>query len=431
MVTADRLSALIQLPTVDGAAEEEFITTLAELYPRVHSDLERIPVNGRALLFRWPGSDPDLPPVVLMAHYDVVPAPPADWDREPFCGTIDDTHVHGRGALDDKGPLVCLLDAVENLLTSGFTPGRDLYLALGGDEETTGDGGRAIAESFRDRGIHPDFVLDEGGAVVDAPLSLVTGRHAMIGITEKGVATLELRARGTGGHSSVPPRLTAASRVARAVTRLTPGIFPARAPVAVTGMLRALAQQASPRNRRILQTLAASATVAGQAMLRAGDTAASLVRTTIATTMLSGGSAANVLPDDARAVVNLRIAVGESLDSVIRRVRRAIRDDDVTVTVLEGHDPSPEAPVDTAGYRAICAAIAESHPDVTPVPYLVMAMTDARHWHTFTPNVYRYAPLFMSNDERRTIHGANERVRIAELDRGVQFYTSLIRNSCS
>ncbi|MBS1674606.1 MAG: M20/M25/M40 family metallo-hydrolase, partial [Actinobacteria bacterium] len=257
---------MIQLPTVSAELAErgsgpfeEFVSLIAELYPRVHAELALERHTEFGLLFHWRGKRAAADgPVVLMAHYDVVPVDESDaWTHPPFAGVIENGSVYGRGALDDKGPLIVVLEAVENLLASGFTPARDVYLSFGGNEESFGTAAKAIAAALRERGIVPWLVLDEGGAVVDAPLPFVPGRAAMIGVGEKGVMTVRLTARGDGGHASAPPSRTAVRRIARAVERLGPGTFRPRTPRAVSRMLTQLSGSASGAARLLLRTLGA------------------------------------------------------------------------------------------------------------------------------------------------------------------------------
>ncbi|WP_251438927.1 M20/M25/M40 family metallo-hydrolase [Microbacterium sp. USTB-Y] len=432
---AARLSRMIQLPTVSAelktrgtAPFEDFVALLAELYPRVHSDLVLERHTEFGLLYRWAGRREAVDgPLVLMAHYDVVPVDESDdWTHPPFAGVIENGSVYGRGALDDKGPLVVILDAVENLLAEGFVPARDVYLSFGGNEETYGSAAIAIAAAFQERGIVPWLVVDEGGAVVDAPLPFVPGRAAMIGVGEKGVMTVRLTARGDGGHASAPPNRTAVRRIARAVERLGPGTFRPRTPQAVSRMLTQLAGSATGPARLLLRVLGALPPLSARVFAALGGEAAALVRTTVAPTMQSGGTAANVLPSQATATVNLRIALGETVQSAAARVRRRIADPRVSVEVLEGSDPSPESPTDNAPFALLADALAVSHPGVPAVPYVMMAATDSRHFHRFAPAVYRFAPLEMSNAQRAAIHGVDESVEIAALERGERFHRALI-----
>ncbi len=433
---AERLSRMIQLPTVSAELDErgsapfeEFVALLAECYPRVHATLTRERHTEFGLLFHWKGRrDAADGPLVLMAHYDVVPVDESDdWTHPPFAGVIADGSVYGRGALDDKGPLVVILEAVESLLAEGFTPARDVYLSFGGNEETYGSAAIAIAAALKDRGIVPWLVVDEGGAVVDAPLPFVPGSAAMIGVGEKGVMTVRLTARGDGGHASAPPSRTAVRRIARAVERLGPGTFRPRTPRAISRMLVQLSASASGPARLLLRTLGAVPLLSARVFAALGGEPAALVRTTVAPTMQSGGTAANVLPSQATATVNLRIALGETVSSAAARVRRRIADPKVAVEVLEGSDPSPESPTDNAQFALLADALAVSHPGVPAVPYVMMAATDSRHFHRFAPAVYRFAPLEMSNAQRAAIHGVDESVEIAALERGERFHRALLQ----
>lgn len=427
---------MIQLRTVSAELAESglepferFIELLEELYPLVHERLHRERITDLGVLLSWEGTHRGADPVVLMAHFDVVPADAGDgWRVPPFAGVIADGFVHGRGALDDKGPLLVLLEAVENLLAAGFTPARDVYLSFGGNEEIFGDAAKAIAQTLQDRGITPWLVLDEGGAVVAAPLPFVRGEAAMIGVGEKGATTVRLSASGVGGHASAPPALTAVGRVSRAVSRLTPATFAARTPNAVSAMLSRFSTRARGPARLLYRLLAASPWLTARLFTRLGGEPAALVRTTVAPTMLSGGTAQNVLPSRAEATVNLRIALGETVAATARRLRRRIADRRVRVEVVETGEPSPESSSDNEQFALIAAAIRVSHPTAMPVPYVMMAATDSRHFHSFAPACYRFAPLAMPGELRATIHGVDERVEVAELQRGERFHRALIQS---
>ena len=426
---------MIKMPTVSAEFDsrgsqpfEDFVALLAELYPLAHEHLSLERITDFGLLLRWAGEAASAQPIVLMAHYDVVPVDESDaWTYPPFEGRVEDGCVFGRGALDDKGPLLVVLEAVENLLAADFTPARDVYLSFGGNEETYGAAAASIATTLRERGIVPWLVLDEGGAVVDAPLPFALGDAAMVGVGEKGVATLRLNARGDGGHASAPPKITAVGRIARAIDRLDPGTFPARTPAAITRMLSLFADKARGRDQTLLRTLATFPALTARIFAAMGGEPAALVRTTVAATMQQGGTAANVLPSQASATLNLRIALGETVAGTVRRVKRRIRDPLVEVTIVESSEPSPESPTDNDQFALIVDAVKESYPDAATVPYVMMAATDSRHFHRFSPAVYRFAPLRMSNAQRASIHGVDERVEIASLERGEVFHRALLQ----
>ncbi|GAA2859503.1 M20/M25/M40 family metallo-hydrolase [Microbacterium arabinogalactanolyticum] len=431
---AERLSRMIQLPTVSAELEQRglepfqaFERLIAEQYPLVHEHLALEKHTDLGMLFHWKGRDAASDPVVLMAHYDVVPVDESDpWTHPPFEGRIADGRVYGRGALDDKGPLIVVIEAVENLLADGFTPARDVYLSFGGNEESFGTAALAISDAFRERGITPWLVVDEGGAVVDSPLPFVPGGAAMIGVGEKGIVTLRLSTRGDGGHASTPPTLTAVRRIARAVDRLDPSMFPARTPKAISRMLAQFAARTPGAAGFGLRVLSRMPMITEQLFARLGGEPAALVRTTVAATMQSGGTAANVIPSQASATINLRLALGETVDGTVLRVRDRIRDPKVAIEVLDGSDPSPESATDGAPWELLADALAVSHPGIPATPYVMMAATDSRHFHRFAPAVYRFAPLEMSSVQRAAIHGVDEYVEIDALQRGERFHRALL-----
>ncbi|MDO5052532.1 MAG: M20/M25/M40 family metallo-hydrolase [Pseudoclavibacter sp.] len=437
---AARLAELVRIPTVSAyAAEtgpepfERFAERLRELYPLVHERLEHERFGGTGLLYRWPAeAGPDRErseregALLLMAHYDVVPAEPEGWTHPPFSGTIAVGAVHGRGTLDDKGALVAVLEAVERLLAEGASPARDSYLFFTGTEETDGADAAAGAELLRGRGFRPWLVLDEGGAVVDAPLPFLEVEAAMIGVAEKGSATIRLEAEGAPGHASAPAGPTAAERIARAVRRLRFARFPARMQPAVRRMLRVFLPHTRGTGALALRALTAAPGLGARLLARRGGDAASMVRTTLATTVLRAGTAVNVLPANASAVLNLRIAPGETVAGALRRVRRAVRDREVRVRLLDGSEPTGVAPVDDGRFAALRRAGEASYPGVVTAPYIVLAATDARRFQRYWAPCYRFAPLRMTLAQRASVHGVDEHVTIDSLERGAAFHRALL-----
>ncbi|NNC13058.1 M20/M25/M40 family metallo-hydrolase [Planctomonas sp. JC2975] len=430
---AERMSRMVRIPTVSAHVDatgpgpfHDFEELLRELYPLVHERLEFEKITDFGLLFRWPGRTSGSP-ALLMAHYDVVPVgDEGAWSRPPFDGVIDDGVVWGRGTLDDKGAVCVLLDAVENLLAADFTPARDLYVWLGGNEESHGAAAREAAAEFQRRGIHPWIVLDEGGAVVDEPLKGIRMDAAMVGVSEKGIVTITLTARSDPGHASAPPKLTATDRIARAASRLRAHPFPARMPQVTRDMFRRFVPATRGAMRVAFRIIVAVPWLGARMLAAMAGEAAAVVRTTLAVTMLGGGTAANVLPEEASAVLNVRIAPGETATTALRRVRRVIRDRGVTVSAQEQHDPSPISPVDGEQFRLLSAAVSDAYDGIPSIPYIQMSATDSRYFHVFSPATYRFSPLKMTGAQRESIHGIDEHVTVDALERGERFYRRLI-----
>lgn len=439
---AARLAGALRFPTVshqeaarvDSGAFRGLHAYLAEAFPRVHAALRRDTVGGLSLLYTWPGQDSTLEAVLLMAHQDVVPADDsldARWRHPPFAGVVAEGAVWGRGALDDKSGVVGMLEAAELLLAEGFRPRRTVYLAFGHDEEVGGArGAAAIAARLQAEGRRLAFVLDEGGLVTDgAPLGL--GRPvALVGVAEKGYLSLTLSAEDAGGHSSTPPRLTAAGRVARAVAALQANPFSARLDGATALLFDAVgphlpfAQRLAFANLWLMRPLVLQ-------QLAAQPTTDAMIRTTTAPTMLQGSAKDNVLPTRATAVVNFRILPGETVAGVTERARRVVGDAAVALAPLGvAMEPSPVSDVGGEAYRMLAHTIRQTAaPDVLVAPYLVVGATDSRHFLPLTASVFRFNGAAVTPEELDGMHGLNERVSVAAYARAVGFFYQLLRNT--
>jgi len=433
---AERLAELVHLPTISSRDPEEvdeavfarFRERLGELYPRTWSALDREVLGSGALLLRW-RSGTDAPPLVLMAHYDVVPVEGQDWHDEPFSGRITGGVVHGRGAIDDKGSLVAIVEAVEALLEEGFTPRRDVYLSFGNDEEVFGTGAQLAVDALTARGVRPWAVLDEGGAVVTGVFPGVPGRIAVVGLAEKGMLDLELSTTDAGGHASAPEPRGATARLARAVVRLDENPFPARLDDVVLSMVDTVGRQAAGGYRVLFAHAAQLRPVLAAVLARSSRQGNALVRTTVAITQLEGSRAANVLATRVRANANIRIALGETVASTIDRVRRIVDDPSVALRVVTGSDPSPVSRTDGEPYALVSAAIRSAYPDATVTPYVMIQASDARHFAEVCDSVYRFMPFDLTAEELATLHAADERLSVAALGRGIGFYRHLVENA--
>lgn len=406
---------------------------LAETYPLTHKVLSREVVGEASLLYTLPGGDPSLPPVLLLAHQDVVPAEsPGAWTHDPFGGELAGGTVWGRGAVDCKGPLVGIFEAVEALLADGWRPRRTVLLAFGHDEEVGGRrGAAAIAALLESRGVRPAFVLDEGGCVAAAGMVPGVAKPvALVGVAEKGYLSLELTAAGEGGHSSMPPNQTAVGIVAAAVARLEADPFPATLSGVTRQTLAYLGPEMPFARRAALANLWLFAPLVERQYLAKPSTAA-IVRTTTAATMIQGGVKDNVLPTEARAVINFRVLPGETTAGVAERVRRVVNDPRVRVAPVaeSAADPSPVSPTDAPGFRIIQRTAAETFPDALVAPYLVLGATDARHYAKLSPCVYRFIPVRMDAQDLETIHGRDERLRVEDAAAMVNFYARLLKNA--
>ena len=437
---AQRLSGVIQQHTVSYQDPAQLETSqfqalhrlLEREYPEVHATLSHETINRWSRLYTWRGSDPSLAPVLLAAHLDVVPAENAGWTHPPFAGVIEDGTVWGRGALDDKGSLVAIFEAVTALLGTGFAPERTVYIALGHDEEQGGDSGAlAIAGLLGERGVQLEWVLDEGAAVVEGEgfVPGVEQGFALVGIAEKGSVSIGLDLDAPGGHSSTPPPHTAVGELAQALVALEnspmPGSFDG-----VTGtFLDALA----PELQFPVRVVLVNRWLFGPFLERLFASLPPLnamLRTTTAVTIFDGGVKNNVLPRHARAVVNFRIHPNDRVEDVADHVRRVIDNKAIRIEVgvaMEPRNPSGVSPIDGPAYEALAKTIRRVFPEAAVVPFLVVGGTDGRHYASLTPNVYRFMPFRLHPDALAMVHGIDERLGAGNLVRAARFYAELLR----
>ncbi|MDD5293157.1 MAG: M20/M25/M40 family metallo-hydrolase, partial [Candidatus Izemoplasmatales bacterium] len=192
---------------------------MESLFPRVHEIMTKTLIPGGSLLFHWKGKSPEKP-LLLMAHQDVVPAQAEMWKYDPFSGTIENDEIFGRGTFDTKCTLFAFFQACEELISSGFIPENDIYLASSSDEEISGSGAERTVDYLEAKGVKPALVLDEGGAIVQNALPSVNRHLALIGVIEKGYVNLKFTAKSSGGHSSTPPKHTPIARLAAFVNHV-------------------------------------------------------------------------------------------------------------------------------------------------------------------------------------------------------------------
>ena len=368
---------------INYRAFTDFLVFIEQTYPRVFTSLSVERFSEYSLLLTWRGSQPELAPVLLDAHYDVVPIEQGtlrDWLHPPFAGVVADGYLWGRGALDDKMAVITSLEAIERLLTAGYTPARSLYFTIVHDEEIGGHQGAAVvASALHERGVKFAYMVGEGGIVLPDNPMLAGKSMALVGLAEKTYITLHLTAMGDGGHSSIPPRNNAAVRLARAVTKIHDNPFPVKLVKPVTDMLRVMGSEVGGLSGWLMRNQWLGAIPIAHQM--AGDrTNNALVRSTSAVTMLDSGVKENVVPQQAHAVVNMRLLPGDNVDEVVASIVELIDDENIVVRLDSWGQSPPVADLNGEGYARISGAAAQVFPESLIVPGMLTATTDTRHY---------------------------------------------------
>ena len=258
----DHLRSLVMCKTVsyedhsleDEAEFDKLRALLPEFYPNVFRVCEFERVGRTGLLFRWRGKS-DAAPSVMMAHYDVVPVDERGWVKPAFDGIIENGELWGRGTLDTKITFCSSLEAAETLIEKGFVPENDIYFSYAGDEEVFGQGAPDIVDLLESRGITPQLVVDEGGAVVQDVFPGVKEKCAMVGIAEKGMIAADFTYRGNGGHASAPLPHGPVGYLSKAVWDVETHPFPVRLCSPVAQMYDTLGRRSSFVYRIIFSNL--------------------------------------------------------------------------------------------------------------------------------------------------------------------------------
>ncbi|KAH7346269.1 Gly-Xaa carboxypeptidase [Rhexocercosporidium sp. MPI-PUGE-AT-0058] len=467
---AQRLSGLVQIPTVTydemGLVGEDsrwnvfyrLPKYLKKIFPRIYQDLEVVTINEHAFLYTWTGSDASLKPLMFMAHTDVVPAPEATSDRwtyPPFSGHYDGDFIWGRGSEDDKSNIIAILSAIDALLKVGFKPQRTVVFAVGFDEEGSAPGGygaRCLAEqlleTYGEDGV--ELIFDEGIPGIEKHFGT---EFAMPAAAEKGYLDVVLTINTAGGHSSTPPDHTAIGYLARIIQAIEDHPFQSRLTSAnpTSYYLKTIALHAkdipSDLQKAILDPKSADRVL--EYMNSSLDSRA-LVRTSTAVDIIQGGEKSNVLPETAHIIVNHRIAVEESVQTVkdyyIRLLSPLAKKWDygiqgfgqnaasntrgtITLAGYSALEPSPTSDVEDKRFKWLVESIGHVFgKDVIVAPVLLTGNTDTKFYWRLSSQIYRWSPWRASLDPRGSMmHTVDERMPVDGLLEMVRFYHEFIR----
>ncbi|WP_220446184.1 M20 family peptidase [Microbulbifer harenosus] len=442
---AAHLSEAIRFRTVSAQLNQHetqqefrnFITWLAATYPEVHAAIPPQKLGTKdgqefSLLFTWPGRNSALPPILLSAHYDVVPVIPGtedEWQHPPYAGAVDDTHIWGRGTLDDKGAAIALMEAATGLLKQGYQPERTVYISLTSDEETGGESGTAaVVKKLKSDGVQLDWSLDEGSFLLHGFIPGVESPIASINVAEKGYLTVDLVASGQGGHSSMPPPETAVDVLARALVRLNQHPMPG----GLEGLSQKLFDAAARHMPFEKRLMFANQWLFGrgiEAALEKQNSTAAMLRTTTAPTMLSASVKENVLPIEAIATVNFRLHPRDSIDDVLQHLEQVIDDERVKIEVRRGDAASRVSSDEAHGFHLVADTTRALFGPVITAPGLTIAGTDSQRYQEIADNNYRFNPMLVTREDVHGFHGTNERISIDNMVKATGFYQRLIQNA--
>ena len=438
---AQRLSGAIRFKTVsydyedtenkaDYREMQKLHAYLQTQFPLVHSTLQRRVINTHSLVYHWEGSDNENQrPYLLYAHMDVVPAIQEEWSEDPFSGSIKDGYIFGRGTIDLKHMVLGYMEALEDLIHSGFRPKRSIYIALGHDEEVGGrHGAAAIAGWFLDQGMSEEpfeFMWDEGLFVIDNIVPGHDGPVALICASEKGSMTLKLSVTTEPGHSSVPPKEGSIGILASAMSKLEKHPMPGSMSGVAEDFFGHIATGFGGPMRFIMSNLWLFGGLVCR-ILEGKHQTATMVRTTTALTTFHSGYKNNVCPAEAAGIVNHRVHPNNTLDEVLKYDKKIVDDPRVKFEVISSLPPSPVSSSMHPAYKTLQHCVHSQYPTASVGPSVFVANSDSRHFWDVADQIYRFNPIRLTNTETKLFHGIDEKISVDNYVRTVVFIRHFI-----
>jgi carboxypeptidase PM20D1 len=405
---------------IDQQAFQDFKTLLKNDYPLINKKAKYQEI-GTGVLFHIKGKSKDKP-IVLMAHFDVVPVS-NNWSVEPFEGVTDDTYLYGRGTLDTKVTVNAIMESVEYVLSKNHEFNQDIYIAFSGEEEINGPTQKQMVQYFKEHHIKPHLVFDEGGAIVSNMFPGVSQKVAVIGVAEKGFVNIELSAKSKGGHASTPPKETPVTMLAHAIDQLNHHkAFKMKLTKPIETMFEHIAPYSTSFPIRLIfaNMWLFKPIIKLIAKLSGGELFA-MFKTTLAFTVLKGSKALNVLPNEATVGINIRIRPEETSKEVVDKITKIIHHKDIKIKVLQISEPTPTSLIDDT-FDLFDQAIKDTWKDTIVSPYLMVATTDSRHYHEICDRVYKFAPYQLTKADLKLIHSDDERVTKENIVNSTKFY---------
>jgi acetylornithine deacetylase/succinyl-diaminopimelate desuccinylase-like protein len=410
------LSELIRIDTSNPPGNEEGAVQFIEAILKKEGIKAQVysPRPRRSnLLARLPGKKPGKP-VILLGHLDVVPARDEGWAAPPFGGVVKDGFLYGRGAIDMKSQVVCMLLSFIGLHREGITPERDMIYLATADEETSGELGVEYmlekVKELRDA----SFVVSEGGCIVEG----AGFTHARVAVAEKKVCQFMLRARGAGGHGSMPHGNNANDKLVLAAERVISARAPLRPTRLVTRYLTGLLKGRKIGGMRFSNLKEALSGKRFLAFVGQDPFINALLRNTVALTMLESGDKVNVIPTEATARFDARILPDVTHEDFLGRMRK-IAGPEVEL-LLTNRTDSKASPYNTRYFRDIGEIVRSMKGDVPVLPSLTTGATDLRHFRNLGIPAYGFFPITLPEEEELRMHGVDERISVANLLEGLK-----------
>lgn len=368
------------------------------------------------LIARLPGNG-TAPPLLMQGHVDVVTTAEQNWQHDPFAGAMIEGMVWGRGALDMKGGVAMMSAAFLKAQMEGITPPGDIILAILSDEEAGGGlGARFLVEEHPEQFENVQFAIGEFGGFT---MQIAGQTFFPIMVAEKQLCSLQLTVRGPGGHGSSPIQGGAMAQLGEVLNKLDSTRLPVHVTPEVQAMYSAMANHVAFPTSQILRLLLKPSLTNSTLKLLGSQRALfdNLLRHTVSPTIVQGGHKINVIPSEITLQLDGRLLPGYQPNDLIDELR-TILGPAVDIELLHYEMGTPRA--NMALFDTLAAILQEAEPTAIPIPLVLPAVTDARHFAQLGIQTYGFLPMPLPQDFNfsATIHAADERVPAAAIDFG-------------
>ncbi len=364
-------------------------------------------------------------PILLLSHIDVVPVEKGRWTVDPFAGIIQDGYLYGRGAIDDKSMGIIEMMALLILKREKIPLERDILFFATADEETGGRWGVQWAVENVSPLMESEYALNEGGYVILNEKG-VPDRYE-ISSGQKVVFQLQLKARGTSGHGSMPHPDNPNVKLIHALEAVTKWETPYNILPMVKEYFLRMAPKQPPDERKFYEDIEKGLSDPSfSARLTSNPIYNAMVRDTISLTILQGGSKANVIPSESNATLDCRLIPGSSKKNFLKEIKRRLGEGIEVEGSMEGNPVSP-SPFDTDLFQAIQKFAKENDPDCPVVPLLLPGATDSRFLRERGMTTYDFCPFRMPEKEIFRVHGNDERIALENLRFGIKMLVEIIK----
>ncbi|MGN0468406.1 MAG: M20/M25/M40 family metallo-hydrolase [Acutalibacteraceae bacterium] len=428
---ADRLSEMIKCKTVsvkdqyDDTEFKKLRDTMEKLFPLVHERAEKMTFSDDCWVYKIPGKDTSHN-IMLMSHHDVV-AVSGDWIFDGFSAQIDNGKMYGRGTVDTKTPLFAEFSAVEELLSEGFVPECNLYIASSHNEELGGDGIPKANEYFKKNNITFDVILDEGGAVIEPPLGgMKCDKCAMIAVHEKGRYYLNLKATAANAHASLTSAAsnTPVERMSMFINEVTTkDIFIRRLNPQVVAMFEHLAPYCGFMMKLLFCNLWLFGSLLKKVMPSLNAQAGGLIGTTCTFNEIKGSTTDKLCT----AKAFLRPVDEDDFKLDLEKFKEIAAKYDITVEEADGNEYHAPADMKKPQFEYTKQCIAKVFPQYPASPFILPAGTDARTLTDVCPCVLRFAPIRLSKEQLASVHAENENIDLDAVAAAVAFYKEFVK----